>query len=169
MRLFRRRKHPIKRDENGRSARQHAFELFEAGQRPAQVCKTLPMSFQTCCRYFQDYKRIRHKVPYTTIRRWMKEKPEFSEKVIGMLADSLEMPPEEVVTRLQKPWGLLEALKGKWTNYGLERERTEIEDRLMAALEVVKLAEIFGQKKPQFVRDTLRELIIRGEDKLPEE
>ena len=99
----------------------------------------------------------------------MKEKPEFSEKVIGMLADSLEMPPEEVVARMQKPWGLMEALKGKWPNYGLERERTEIEDRLMAALEVVKLAEIFGQKKPQFVRETLRQLIIRGEDKLPEE
>jgi hypothetical protein len=42
----------------------------------------------------------------------------------------------------------------------LERERTEIESRLMAALEVVKFADIFGQKNPQFVRETLLKLII---------
>ncbi len=169
MRLFRKRKHPLKRDENGRSARQRAFELFGTGQRPAQVCKAIPISLRTACRYFQDYKRISHKIPYATIRKWVRENPEFSDKVIAMLATSLEMNTEEVLTRMAKPWGLLGALKGKWPNYGLERERSEIESRLMAGLEVIKFAEIFGQKKPQFVRETLRELIIEGEDKLPEE
>ncbi len=66
---------------------------------------------------------------------------------------------------MQKPWGLMEALKGRWPDYGLERERTEIEARLLAALEIIKLADIFGQKNPQFVRETLMRIIVdRGEE-----
>jgi len=168
LRLFRRRRYPLKKDENGRSARQRAFDLFGAGQRPAQVCKTIPISLRTACRYFQDYKRIHHKIPYATIRKWVRENPEFSDKVIAMLATSLEMDPEEVLTRMAKPWGLLGALKGRWPNYGLERERSEIESRLMAGLDVVKFAEIFGQKNPEFVRETLMEIIIRRVGEPPE-
>jgi hypothetical protein len=163
LKLFGGRKYPVKK-ESGRSARQRAFELFGEGQRPAQICKVVPISLRTACRYFQDYKKIHTRVPYATIRKWMRQSPEFSEKVIVMLADGLEMSQDEVVTRMQKPWGLLEGLKGGWPDHGLDRERTEIEDRLMAALEVVKFAEIFGRKDPQTVRKTLMEMIIRGSD-----
>ena len=98
----------------------------------------------------------------------MRENPEFNEKVIGILADSLEMSREEVITHMQRPWGLLQALKGRWPNLSLERERSEIESRLMAGLEVVKFAEMFGQKNPQFVRETLMEIIIRRAGEPPE-
>jgi len=165
LRLFRGRRYPVKKDENGLSARQRAFNLFGTGQRPAQVCKTIPISLRTACRYFQDFKKLHHRVPYSTIRKWLEESPEFSEKVIAILATSLEMDPEEVVARMQKPWGLMEAMKGRWPDYGLERERTEIEDRLLAALEVVKFADVFGHKDPRTVREILKQLMMdRGEE-----
>ena len=168
MRLLRRRKYPIKKDENGHSARQRAFDLFWKGQRPSQACKTIPISFRTACRYFEDFKKLYHRVPYSTIRRWMRESPEFSEKVIDVLAASLGMAPEEVIARMQKPWGLMEAMKGRWPDYNLERERTEIEERLLAALEIIKFADVFGQKDPQTVIKTLIEMIIRRGGEPPE-
>ncbi|MFC1982744.1 hypothetical protein ACFLV5_03050 [Chloroflexota bacterium] len=166
--LFRRRKYPLKSDEKGLSARQRAFELFGEGKRPSQVCNTLPISLRTACRYFEDFKKLHHKVPYATIRKWMRDNQEFSDKVIGMLADSLEMSREEVVTRMQKPWGLMEAMKGKWPDYRLEREQREIESRLYAALEVVRFTEIFGQNDPGTVRETLTKMIMDRNADSPE-
>jgi hypothetical protein len=97
----------------------------------------------------------------------VRENPEFSDKVIDILADSLGMSREEVVARSQKPWGLLGALKGRWPNYGLERERSEIESRLLAALEIIKFADIFGQRDPLMVRQTLKQImIVRGGESL---
>ncbi|MFC2032432.1 hypothetical protein ACFLUS_03595 [Chloroflexota bacterium] len=156
MRLFKRRRYPLKRDENGPSARQRAFNLFRTGQRPSQICKTIPISLRTACRYYDDFKKLHHKVPYSMIRKWMRENPEFSEKVIALLATNLDMPREEVVARMQKPWGLMGALKGKWPDYGLEREQAETEGRFLAALEVVKFAEVFVHKDPRTVRETLQ-------------
>ena len=164
MKIFGGRRHPIKRDRNSRSARQRAFDFFWGGYRPAQVCKMLPISLRTACRYFQDFKKLHHRVPYSTIRKWVRQSPEISNKVIAILATSLEMTPEEVITRMQRPWGLLEAMRGRWPDYGLERERTEIEERLLAALEIVKFADIFGHD-PLMVRQTLKQLIMyRGEE-----
>ncbi|MFC2066780.1 hypothetical protein ACFLUO_07000 [Chloroflexota bacterium] len=168
MRLFKGRRYPIKRDENGRSVRQRAFDLFGAGQRPAQVCKTIAISLRTACRYYADFKKLHHRLPYSTIRKWMRENPEFSEKVIAMLATSLEMSQEEVIVRMQKPWGLMEALKGRWPDYGLEREQAETKGRLLAALVIIKFVEIFRQKNPQFVRETLMKIIIEGGAEPPE-
>ena len=61
---------------------------------------------------------------------------------------------------MQKPWGLLQSMKGEWPDYKLNEQRTAIEDRLLAALEVVNFADQFGQKNPQKVRDILRQLMI---------
>ncbi|MFC1870814.1 hypothetical protein ACFLYF_00190 [Chloroflexota bacterium] len=116
-------------------------------------------------RYFQDYRALHNKVPYSVIRRWIRESPEFSEKVITLVATSLDMTPDEVVVRMQKPWGLLQAMRGQWPDYRLERQQTEIETRLLAAFEVIKFADIFGQRDPEFVRETLKKIIMdRGEE-----
>ncbi len=152
--------YPVKRDEEGQSARQRAFDLFWEGNRPAQVCKMVPISPRTACRYFEDFKKLHHQVPYSTIRKWLRENEEFSEAVITMLAASLEMPREEVVARLQKPWGLLQAMKGEWPNYRVDRQRTSMEERLLAALEVIQFAEYVGQKDPRLVRETLKKLML---------
>lgn len=90
----------------------------------------------------------------------LKNNPDLTKQVISLLAKSLDMPPQEVVTRLEKPWGLLGAMRGDWSNYRLERRRTELENRLLAALEVVRFAKLFGQRDPNFVRETLMKIII---------
>jgi len=167
LRWFRNRDHPIKRDENGLSARQRAFNLFSEGYRPAKVCKMLPISLRTACRYFEDFKKLHHRVSYSAIRKWMKEHPEFSEAVIDMLATSLEMPREEVIDRIQKPWGLLRAMKGEWPDYRLERQRTGLEERLLAALEVIQFADRFGHKEPRLVVETLKELMVDKSEEAP--
>lgn len=98
----------------------------------------------------------------------MKESPKFSEKVIDLLAASLDMSREEVVTRMQKPWSLHQAMRGEWPNYKLDRDRTVIEDRLLAALEIVNFADKFGKTNPKMVRDILRQLIV-DRDEEPED
>jgi hypothetical protein len=81
-----------------------------------------------------------------------------------LLANNLDMSTDEVVTRMLYSWGLLQAMKGEWPDYRLERQRTEIEDRLLAALEIVNFADKVGGTDPQLVRKTLRELMTgRGE------
>ena len=125
----------------------------------------IPISLRTACRYYEDFKKLHQRVPYSRIRQWLRESPELSDRVIAILATSLDMSPEEVVTRMQKLWGLLEAMKGKWPDYGLDKQRTAIEDRLLAALEVIKFAARFGQKNPRLVREILKQLMIgRGEE-----
>jgi len=165
LKIFGGRRHPIQRDVNGRSSRALSFALFQSGLRPAQACKVLPISMRTACRYYEDFKKRHHKLSYSTIRKWMKDSPEFSDKVMALLATSLEMSPEEVVTRMQYSWGLLQAMKGEWPNYRLEKQRTEIEDRLLAALEIVNFADKVGHTDPQLVKKTLRQLMVgRGEE-----
>jgi len=98
----------------------------------------------------------------------LKRSPELNERVIALLATSLDMTPEEVTIRMQKPWGLLQAMKGEWPNFRLERQQAATEGRLTAALQVIRLAEVFGQKDPQFVRETLKRLIIEGGGESPD-
>jgi hypothetical protein len=163
--LFRRRRYPVKRDANGQSARESAFRLFTEGRRPAQVSKMIPISLRTTCCYYEDFKKQHHNLPYSTIRRWMKKSSQFSDRVIALMATSLDMSPEEVITRMQYPWGLLAGLKGLWPNYRLERQQTEIEGRLLAALEIVNFADKVGGTDPQLVRETVRQLMTgRGEE-----
>jgi hypothetical protein len=93
----------------------------------------------------------------------MKQNPEFSDKTINLLASSLGMPREEVVSRALKPWGIMGALKGNWPDYRLKEKRSEIEGRLLAAIEVVRLIEVFGRKDPGWVREQLKTLVLGRE------
>ena len=110
MKLFpwKSRKYPIKYDEYGRSARQQAFELFGEGYRPAQICEEnlIPVPIKTLFRYFEDWKKQKHRTSLSILKKYMKERPEFSEQYIKMLADYYEVPPEDIIVRMQKPWGI---------------------------------------------------------------
>ena len=107
MKLFlnKSRKYPIKYDEYGQSARRQAFALFDQGYRPAQVfkLKLVSVKLNTLYRYFEDWKKQKHKVNRATFRKYMRENPEFMEKYIKILADYFEVPPEDIIVRLQKP------------------------------------------------------------------
>lgn len=148
---LKRRDYPIKRDEYGRSARRQAFEFFNEGYRPAQISKEnlVPISLTTLFRYYEDWKKPRNRVSYSSLKRYLKGKMEFSEQYIKMLADYFKVPPQDIILRMQKPWGLMQLSKGELPDDRLERIRSEIEDRLEAALRIIRLAEMFGNSPEQ--------------------
>jgi len=157
------RKYPIKRDEYGRSARQRAFDTFDLGKRPAEVSHLVGIGLRTVCRYFADWKKqpkdleLRYRIAKTAV----KIDSEFSEQTIKVLATGLGMSEEEVVMRLQKPWGLKQLLMGKWPNYGRERVQSEQESRLCAALNLVNYIEFYGMP-PKEIKKEIDKLIAEA-------
>jgi AraC-like DNA-binding protein len=144
--LKRRRKHPIKRDEFGQSARRRAFKLFDRDLRPALVSRQVGISLPTACRYFADWKKQSPKLEarYYLFKDILKNHPDLSEDMIRTMANELGMSEEEVVERLQRPWGLRQLLKGEWPNYARERRISRAEARLQAALELIHMLDIWG-------------------------
>lgn len=154
------RKYPIEKDEFGQSLRQRAFDLFRDGYRPAQVSRTLPVSMKTACRYFEDWKKQTHKVPYSHIKNLLKRNPQFSEKVVAILTDYFGVPAEQVILRMQRPWGLMQLMKGEFPNSRIGRARSKIERRLEAALRLILFAELFSGKSPETVKEELNRIIF---------
>ena len=133
MKLFRWkwRKYPIIRDEQGRSLRRQAFELFDNKLRPSEIYKRqlVPAKWKTLLRYYEDWRRKGDYFPYRITKMAMKENPIFTQQMITALSEHLEMPVEEVLQRLEKPWGLKQALRGQWPDYRLSREQSDAEAR----------------------------------------
>ena len=140
---FKRRDYPIQRDENGRSLRQQSFEFFNEGYRPAQVFKQnlVAASMKTLLRYFEDWKKQKHQVPHSILRKYMKEHPDYSEKWIETVADYFEVTPGAVILRMQKPWGLMDICRGKLPDKKMERKKSQIERRLDSAIALINLGE----------------------------
>ena len=51
------------------------------------------------------------------------------------------MPPEDIIIRIQKPWGIEQLTSGELPDNKLARLQSEIEDRLEAALRLIYLRE----------------------------
>ena len=160
------RKYPIKYDEYGRSARRQAFQLFSQGHRPMQIYKTdlIPVPLKTLFRYYEDWKKQKHKIPYSTLRRYMKESPEFSERFIGILADYFDVSDEEITLRIQRPWGLSSLSKGELPDRRLYRIQSEIESRLEAALRFIYLWERIHQNSPKQIRRFILQILGLKDD-----
>ncbi|MFC1968806.1 hypothetical protein ACFLVX_05440 [Chloroflexota bacterium] len=163
MNIFRRkgRKYPIKRDEQGRSARQQAFELFSEWYRPAQVDKEIlvPVLLETLFRYFEDWKKQNGRESYSALKKHMKKNPEFNERVIKMLADYFDVLPEQIVHRMQKPWGLMRLAKGELLVNKLRKVQSRIENRLEAALSLINFGEKVSQNSPGQVKQIIWDII----------
>ncbi len=160
------RKYPIKRDEDGRSLRQQAFALFDQKYRPAQIYKQqlLPAKLATLFRYFENWKTIGDHNSYRITRKVMKSNPDFTEQLAEALSKKLEMPVEEVWRRMGEPWGLKQALRGELPDYRLEREQSEIEDRLEGALAIIGMMELF-QNSPEQISELLVQISMMTENK----
>ena len=156
------RKYPIKRDEYGRSGRKQAFALFKDGYRPAQIYKEemIPVSKTTLFRYYEDWKKKRQLIPYPMLKKHIIRDPEINERTIAKLSKALEIKKEEVVERMQRPWGLMQLLKGEWPNNRLARIQSENEDRLDTALWLGLLFEQANNKKSREVGNIIQRLII---------
>ncbi len=151
------RKYPVRRDEEGRSLRQQAFRLFDKGFRPAKIYKQkmIAAKLRTLFRYFEDWKRDKKRLSYQTLRKLMKEIPEFTDDVIKALSEKLKMSIEEVQRRLNRPWGLKQALLGEWPDYRLRQKQMKVEARLMGGLHFMHIGELLG-KSPE----TLAQLLL---------
>ncbi len=156
-----RRDYPIKRDEYGRSARQQAFALFTEGYRPSQIFKEglVPLSMKTLLRYFEDWKKKKHRASRSILRKIMKGNPEFTEKYIKTLADYFEVSPQDIVLRLQKPWGIMRLTKGELPDKKLERSRSEIEERLEGALRLMLFTEKIFRNPPRQISRFIYEIL----------
>jgi transposase len=154
------RKYPIKRDEFGRSARQQAFKLFDKGMRPAAVARLVDVKPKTAFTYFRAWKKQGGNLEglYKVARTMMRRPGGFSPTVISILAEELGMAEEEVVERLQKPWGLKQLMMGRWPNRRLERIYSEQEARLADAFKVLYFIE-HTEMSPREIMDWI--VVIR--------
>lgn len=147
------RKYPIKRDGYGLSARRRAFNLFDRGQRPAQIIADLDISLETACRYFADWKKQPKyaDVKYKVIKAAKKSNPQFSADLIKQIATKLHVPEARVSEKLQQPWALKHLVKENFLT-GVEEKRLEVEEKRIAenlyklenALELLQLLENLG-------------------------
>lgn len=141
------RKYPIKRDEDGRSARQRSFEAFDRGMTPAEASRQVGISSRTARRYFAQWKKVPENLDrrYALARAMLTNHPELSRDVIRIVASQPDMPEEEVRARLEKPWGIKQLLMGKWaveaSQKGNESKDTRQWARLDAALVLLDLLE----------------------------
>lgn len=158
---FKHRDYPIKRDEYGRSLRRQAFEFFNEGYRPAQVFKQnlVAASMKTLLRYFEDWKKQKHKISHAELKWYLKKHPEFSEKYVKDLADYFEVTPQDIILRIQKPWGISSLSKGELPDKRLYRIQSEVEERLEAALRLIYLGEQLCRNPPKQIKRFLAELI----------
>ncbi len=158
---FKRRDYPIKRDENGRSLRQQVFELFSEGYRPAQICKgnLVAASMKTLLRYFGDWKKKKHRSSRSILRKIMKNNPEFTEKYVQMMADHFEVPAEEIVVRIEKPWGIEQLTRGEPPDNKLLRLQSEKEVRLEVALRFIYFGERLYRNSPEQNKRLITEIV----------
>ena len=152
-----RRKHPIKHDEFGKSARRRAFHAFDQGLRPAQVIREVDISLATARRYFADWEKHhpRLEVRYDLLKTLRKGRGEFAEQTVNKIGETLDMSVEEVLRRLERPWGLKQLLMGEWPDYAREARQSEAESRLLAGLEIVHVIEFWGLT-PERQREVLK-------------
>ena len=155
------REYPIIRDEYGRSARRQAFDLFIEGYRPSQIFKEnlIPVSMKTLLRYFEDWKKQKHRTSRSVFRKIMMQNPEFTEKYVQMLADYFEVPPEDIIVRMQKPWGITDLSKGELPDRRLYRIQSAVEERLELALRFIHFGERLCDNSPEQNKRLLQEIV----------
>jgi len=157
------RKYPIKRDQFGRSGRRRAFDAFDKRKRPSQVAREEDIKPKTAYRYYQDWKKLpgNFELHYEAFKTLKRRGIELSEETIEYLAEGLGMSQEEVIERLEKPWGLKQLIMGKWPNYAREKHQSEEESRLEAALWLVSYIER-GGLSPDVIRVKLKRIMELG-------
>jgi len=135
------RKYPIISDESGRSARRQAFDLFTEGYRPSQISKEglVPISIKTLLRYFEDWKKQKHRISRSIFKKILMGNPDSTEKYVQLLAEYFEVSTQDIIVRLQRPWGIEQLTRSELPDNKLVRLQSEKEARLEAALRLIFL------------------------------
>jgi len=164
--FWKKREYPINRDESGRSLRRQAFDLFNQKYRPSQIYKQqlVAASKTTLFRYYEDWKKKKGSIHYRLLREINKRNPDIKQEIVTALSEKLEMPVEEVIMRMGRPWGLVQYLRGQWPNPRLAREQSDIEGRLETALLFIDLATKL-RNTPEQTAELLLEITTMTENK----
>ena len=95
----------------------------------------------------------------SVLKKYMKEKPEFSEKLITELARHFGVSTEQIILRMQKPWGISQLVKGELPGNKLVRVQNENEERLKAALDLIYFGERVCRNSPEQIKRLLQEIV----------
>ena len=170
IRLFRKsRKYPIQKDEKGRSLRKRAFELFDLGYRPADIYHQdlIPIKKSTLYRYFEQWKRNYDHLSLQSMKQYQRNHPEFTDQLVNLLSEYLEIPVEEVYKKLMQPWGLKQLMFSERSDDKIIKTQNKIENRLKAALQLISLIEKIYFYTPEKVNDLVTHLLtLKVDEKL---
>jgi hypothetical protein len=119
MKLFgkkKRRKYPIKYDEEGRSARRRCFELFPQKVPLPEIAKTVGIDIKTVYRYFRQWKQlgVNFERRYSYVQSIFDKKAPDRDKNIELFAGVCGISTEQFETILLKPHGLRRLITGKY-------------------------------------------------------
>jgi len=133
-RLRRGRKYPIKRDDEGRSARHRAFDLFDKGLMPAQVAAQVGISARTARRYRADWRKrpTDYRFQYILMKQFLRH-ANVRHLFATEIAKRLHLPVRFVMRRLSQPWAAKQILTGEWVKWGGEEREKRRWARLQAA------------------------------------
>jgi hypothetical protein len=108
------RKYPVKRDGNGKSARQRCFGMFKEKVPLQDIAKVVGVDISTVYKYYQQWKKNPEFVHDLSYYKFILDKsaPD-RERSIEVTAGLLGMTKEEVETILHQPYGLRRLLSGK--------------------------------------------------------
>jgi len=161
-------RHPIKLDRQGKSLRKRCFEAFDEGRRPAAVATALKMKRSTAFRYYTSWKRIgpRFDKRYLFARNALKNDSGLREDILKQIAKNLEISRDEVLRRLQQPWGLRQLLTQKFPLFFSPEEESEGEYRLRLGLTVADLFKGRDKHYADFYKD-LEQFLGKRVPKVP--
>ena len=134
--------------------------------RPSQISKEnlIPVLINTLFRYYEDWKKQKHRIPRSLFKKIMMGSPDSTEKYVQMLADYYEVLPEVIAVRLQKPWGIEQLTRSELPDIKLARLQSEKEDRLEAALRLIYFAERLYRNPPEQTKRLLHEIVLIKDD-----
>jgi hypothetical protein len=109
-----RRKYPIKRDENGKTARKRCFEMFQNKVPLPEIAKTVGVKIDTVYKYHQQWARNPKIEQHLAYYKWILDKsaPD-RERSKETAANLFGISKEQLDTILQKSYGLRRLLSGK--------------------------------------------------------
>jgi hypothetical protein len=160
------RKHPIIRDDWGKSARARCFNAFEDGKRPVKIAKKLGLKPKTVYQYHWQWKKLpsHFEESYRLVKYLLKKWPEARNEMIETLSKELDLPEYKIELWLQSPWGLKQIKSGKWKQILEKQMKLEESSRNKAAMLLINAFKYEGLTYDD-IYENLQELVDKKSKK----
>ena len=140
------RKYPIRKDEQGKSARRRCFEFFDDGVKPTEAARKIGISPKTAFHYHYQWKKLPEHLEdkYLVLKNYLKERPEVRGKIVKLLSMELGEPEYVISRRLESPWGIKQLASGKWGAIIKRKKEMENDYRYRVAMTMIDMATTQG-------------------------